>query len=64
MLIKVPKEFRCEPMLFKFMLTKIATESSKPEIKKLEYDIAGGGIQMRSYMSGFLICTETSQIKK
>lgn len=43
MITKVPKEFRCEPVLFKLILTETATGSHKPEIKKLEFDIAGGG---------------------
>ena len=46
MIIKVPKEFRCESTPFKFLMTKMATESFKPEIKKLEFDIAGGGVQL------------------
>ena len=64
LITKIPTEYRGDVMAFKFLLIKSASESLRQDGRKLELDIAGGGVQIWSYMSGFTIMTETIQICK
>lgn len=64
MITKIPMEYRGDPIMFKFLLIQTANASPNQAIKRLELDIAGGGVQLWCYMTGFIICMETMQIRK